>query len=248
MKLCSTSDMELQYIKALVYGDTGIGKTTNSERVGTYVTLGGGTRLVGTCYEEGSLSLPYLPFVEAMRSYVLSRESDDLKKELGSGASDIAKIVSEVRDRVDVEPRESSDPEEDRYRLMQAVTVFLRNASAVQPILIVLEDLHDADRATLDMLIHVARNLSGSRLMIVGTYRDIEVDRSHPLSGALPELRRLAGFSRITLRGLTADEVHRMPSAIADQEVPWGLAEAVHRQTEGNPLFVHEVVRYLLEE
>ena len=79
---------------------------------------------------------------------------------MGSGTSEVARIVSEVRERLPVEPREPGDPEEDRYRLLQAVTDFLRNASLVQPLVIVLEDLHDADQGTLDMLTHVVRNLS----------------------------------------------------------------------------------------
>jgi tetratricopeptide (TPR) repeat protein len=98
------------------------------------------------------------------------------------------------------------------------------------------------------MLGHVARNLADKRMLLVGTYRDVEVDRTHPLSAALAELRRLPAFGRVLLRGLNADEVRRMLSSIAGQEVPWGIAEAVHRQTEGNPLFVQEVVRYLVEE
>ena len=232
----------------MVVGEPGIGKTSLCEQLGTYATLRGGTTLVGHCYEEGSLSLPYLAFVEAMRSYVLAREPESLKEELGSGASEVARIVSEVRERVQVEPSPSGDPEVDRYRLMHAVSSFLRNAAGVQPLVIVLEDLHDADRGTLDKLTHVARNLPGSRLVLVGTYRDVEVDRSHPLSGVLAELRRIASFGRIGLRGLTADEVQRMMSGIAGHDVPWGISEAVFRQTEGNPLFVQEVLRYLVEQ
>ena len=194
------------------------------------------------------MSLPYLAFVEAMRSYVLDRDAEALRDELGSGASDVARIVSEVGERLEVEASAPGEPEEDRYRLFQAVTSFLRNAAAVQPLLIVLEDLHDADRGTLEMLTHVARNLSGARLMIVGTYRDVEVDRAHALSGALAELRRVSSFDRVGLRGLTADEVQRMMAGIAGRDVAWGTSEAVHRQTEGNPLFVQEVLRYLVEE
>src|SRR5207244_2114974 len=151
--------------------------------------------------------------------------------------------------RVQVVPSAASgDGGEDRYRLLQGVSSFLRNAGQVQPLVLVLEDLHDADRGTLDLLQFLARQLAGARLLIVGTYRDVEVDRQHPLSATLAELRRGSSFSRAVLRGLTADEVQRMLSAITGQDVRWALAEAVHRQTEGNPLFVQEVIRYLAEE
>jgi eukaryotic-like serine/threonine-protein kinase len=232
----------------MVVGEPGIGKTALCEQLATYVALRGGRALVGHCYEEGSLSLPYLAFVEALRAYAQTCDVSRLREELGPGAPDVARIVSEVRERLRIEPRPKGDPEEERYRLLQAVSDFLGTAAAAQPLLIILEDLHSADRGTLEMLEHVARNLGDKRLLLVGTYRDIEVDRTHPLSAALAELRRLPHFGRVLLRGLNADEVRRMLSGIAGQDVPWGLAEAVHRQTEGNPLFVQEVVRYLAEE
>jgi predicted ATPase len=114
--------------------------------------------------------------------------------------------------------------------------------------LVILEDLHDADKGTLEMLSYVSRNLANTRLLIVGTYRDVEVDRTHPLSAALAELRRVSTFGRVLLRGLSAEEVGRMLTGITGEEIPFGLAQAVHNQTEGNPLFVQEVVRYLTEE
>jgi len=232
----------------MVTGEPGIGKTALCEQLSTYVTLRGGRTLVGHCYEAGSLSLPYLAFVEALRSYVLSREVKDLREELGSGAADVARIVSEIRERLKIKLRLPKDSEEERYRLLQAVTEFLSNAATIQPMMVVLEDLHDADKGTLDMITHISRNLAGARLLIVGTYRDVELDRSHPLSAALAELRRVSTYGRVHLRGLNADEVRRMLEGITRESVPWGLAEAVHRQTEGNPLFVQEVVRYLVEE
>ena len=232
----------------MVVGEPGIGKTALCEQLATYVSLRNGRTLVGHCYEEGSLSLPYLAFVEVLRDYAQTCDVSRLREELGSGAPDVARIVSEIRERLKIKPRSKGDPQEERYRLLQAVSDFLGSIAAAKPLLIVLEDLHCADRGTLEMLEYVARNVSDKRLLLVGTYRDIEVDRTHPLSDALAELRRLPHFGRVLLRGLNADEVRRMLSAIAGQDVPWGLAGAVHRQTEGNPLFVQEVVRYLAEE
>jgi len=246
---CAFDDaMSGQGSLVMVAGEPGIGKTALCEQLSTYVALRGGKVLVGHCYEEGSLSLPYLAFVEALRSYVLTRDVNGLREELGTGAVDVARIVSDIKERLKVKLRPPGSPEEERYRLMEAVTGFLSNAATVQPLVVILEDLHSSDRGTLEMLTHVSRNLTGNRLLLVGTYRDIEVDRAHPLSGALAELRRISTFGRVVLRGLNTDEVRRMLESITGQDVPWGIAEAVHHQTEGNPLFVQEVVRYLAEE
>lgn len=179
---------------------------------------------------------------------MLQLTDEALRSKLGHGADDLARIVPEIRERLNVQLQSVTDPGEERYRLLQAASDFLRVAAVDQPLLIVLEDLHDADHGTLDMLTRLARNLSGSRLLIIGTYRDVEVDRAHPLANTLVDLRKVTAFERITLRGLTQDEVHRMLQAIAGHDVPWRWAEAVHRQTEGNPLFVQEVMRYLVEE
>jgi tetratricopeptide (TPR) repeat protein/ribosomal protein L40E len=232
----------------MVVGEPGIGKTALCEQTATYVGLRGGLVLIGHCYEKGSLSLPYLPFIEALRSYVLNKGDEELRHELGSGATYVGRIISEVKERFAIELPPPGDPEEDRYRLFESVTGFLKNASTVKPILLILEDLHDADKGTLDLLNHMARHLSGFRLLIIGNYRDVEVDRTHPLSAALAELMRGSLVGRILLRGLTADELQRMLSQITGSEVPYSLSEAIYRQTEGNPLFVQEVVRYLVEE
>ncbi|MGI8554379.1 MAG: ATP-binding protein, partial [Dehalococcoidia bacterium] len=244
----------------MVVGEPGIGKTALCEQLAVHVATRGGRTLAGHCYEAGSLSLPYLPFVEVMRDYVLLREPASLRRELGANAGLIARLVPEVWERrggegvggrgsgVGQDDGAGASAEEDRYRLLQAVASFLRSAAGVQPLVLVLEDLHDADRGTLDLLTFLARNLQGARLLLVGTYRDVEVDRAHPLSSTLAELRRVASFSRLLLHGLTAEEVQRMIGGITEREGSWALAEPVHRQTEGNPLFVQEVVRYLAEE
>src|SRR5262249_22674218 len=153
-----------------------------------------------------------------------------------------------VRDRVPIPGRPPSDPEHERWRLFQSISDFLRSASRDQPLVLVLEDLHDADRGTLELLLHLSRNLHDARLLLLGTYRDVEVDRTHPLSGTLAELRRSSHFLRLPLQGLTAAEVQHMLASISQQDVPWRLAELVHRRTEGNPLFVQELLRFLIEQ
>ncbi|HEU0073408.1 MAG TPA: AAA family ATPase [Dehalococcoidia bacterium] len=231
-----------------VVGEPGIGKTALCAQLASYVASRGGRTLLGHCYQEGSPSPPYIAFVEVIRSHVVELNLDDLRDNLGSGAEEVSRIVPEVRDLLQAEPRAASDPEEDRWRLLNAVTAFLRSAASAQPLAVVLEDLHWADSGTLDLLLHVARNLQDSCLLIVGTYRDEEVNRTHPLSTTLEELRRTGNFLRLPLRGLTVDEVHRMYEAIRENPVPLGQAELVHNQTEGNPLFVQEVLRYLVDE
>jgi DNA-binding CsgD family transcriptional regulator len=231
----------------LLVGEPGIGKTALCERLAEHVTALGGRSVVGHCYEEGSLSLPYLPFVEALRAYVQTSTIEALRTQLGSGAAEVARIVEAVQERLAVELRPPGDPEQDRWRLLRAVTDFLRKAAAAQPLLLIVDDLQDADRGTLDLLLFLAHNLQDAHLLVLGTYRDVEVDRVQPLSTALAELRRAAPLNRLALRGLSVEDVRQLLGNLAVPGASWGLAEAVHLQTEGNPLFVHEVARHILE-
>jgi predicted ATPase len=106
----------------------------------------------------------------------------------------------------------------------------------------VLEDLHDADRGTLDLLLYLARNLHGARILVVGTYRDVEVDRAHPLSAALTELHRASNVGRVQLHGLSTVEVQQLLAEASQHTIPQPFAELVQRQTEGNPLSVRRCV------
>jgi class 3 adenylate cyclase len=242
----------------LVAGDAGIGKTRLAEEAAVYARLHGVQVLWGRCY-EAEATLPYIPFVEAIRQYVQTRPSEALRQELGYGAADVARLVSAVRQRLPDLPAameaggqlSGGDPAQDRYRLFESVTAFLLNAAAVAPIMLVLDDLHWADKPSLLLLQHVARRLAGSRLLILGTYRDVEVDRQHPLSEALMRLRRERSFERIALRGLTLEEMTALLASAAQQDLnndaDMPVVRALHRQSEGNPFFVEEIVRHLVE-
>jgi DNA-binding CsgD family transcriptional regulator len=231
----------------LLVGEPGIGKTSLSEELCRLVAAAGGRSLVGHCYEEGSFRPPYQPFVEVIAAYLHGLDSEALQAELGSSAADLARIVPTLRESLCVSPPPPGDAEEDRWRLLQAATDLLHSAAARHPLLLVLEDLHDADRGTLDLLLYVARNLHGARVLVVGTYRDVEVDRAHPLSAARTELHRASNVARVQLHGLSTDEVQRLLAETSQNTIPQPFAELVQRQTEGNPLFVRETLRFVID-
>ncbi|MCH8909387.1 MAG: AAA family ATPase, partial [Chloroflexi bacterium] len=232
-----------------IVGEPGIGKTRTSLELETYAGLRNAQVLWGKCYEGGGAP-PYWPWVQAIRSYVATHEPDDLRREMGSTASVISEIVPDVKERLpDVqEPVKLDDPESARFRLFDSIATFLKNAGQVKPIMLVLDDLHWADKPSLLLLEFVARELASSRVMIVGTYRDMELNRRHPLSVTLGDLTRERLFERVLLRGLTRQDVSRFVEIAAGTAPPRGLIDAIHTQTEGNPLFITETVRLLIQE
>ncbi|MCH8282927.1 MAG: AAA family ATPase, partial [Chloroflexi bacterium] len=139
-------------------------------------------------------------------------------------------------------------PEQARVRLLDSIATFLKTASQRQPLVLVLDDLHWADQPSLLLLQFVARELGGTRLLLIGTYRDMELSRQHPLAEALGELTRERLFQRVLLRGLSEQDVARFIDVATGVAPPRGLVSAVYTQTEGNPLFVTEVVRLLVQE
>ncbi len=235
----------------MVAGEPGIGKTRLSQEAGAYARERGGQVLVGRCY-EGEAASPYSPFVEVIREYVSTRPNDALKAEMGDGASALGTLLPEICKRVpDVAHPPTADPDAERMRLFDAVAAFLVNASQANPIMLQLEDLHWGDKPSLLLLQYLARRFKGSRLIVVGTYRDVELDRSHRLSTVLAELKHERLYQRVLLRGLSEPEVKELIEAISQQQTAEGrgatFVRAMLRETEGNPFFIEEVLRHLVE-
>jgi class 3 adenylate cyclase/tetratricopeptide (TPR) repeat protein len=231
----------------MIVGEPGIGKTRLAEELTTYAALRGAQVCWGRCF-EGELGAPYLPFVEAFRAYVRERPDDELRAQLSTAAPEIAMLVSDVRERFpDLPHSPPLEGDAERLRLFEGVTTFLHNAATAQPIMLVLDDLHWADKPSLLLLQYLARNLVRDRVLLVGSYRDVELDRAHPLADAVVTLRRERLYERILLRGLPRDDVKVLIEVIGDQETPDEFADLVHRETEGNPFFVAEILRHLAE-
>jgi class 3 adenylate cyclase len=226
-------------------GEPGIGKTRTSEEISTYAGLRGAQVLWGRCY-EGEGAPTYWPWVQIVRSYVGERDPAALLSEMGGGASVIADVVSEVRERLPgLQPAAPLGAEEARFRLFDTLTSFFKNASRQHPLVLILDDLHWADKPSLMLLQFLGRELTGSRILVVGTYRDVELGRRHPLADALAELSRAELSQRVLLRGLEERDVARFIELSSGREAPAALVTAVYRETEGNPFFVQEVVQLL---
>ena len=221
---------------AMLVGEPGIGKSRMAEEVATYAGLRGAQVLWGRCYEEqGAPS--YWPWVQAIRSHVRVRDPDALRSEMGAGAADIGEIVSDVRERLpDLEkPLSTDSPEEARFRLFDSITSFFKSASRSSPLLLILDDLQWADAPSLLLLRFVARELVGTRLLIVGTYRDVDLSRQHPLAMALGELTRESPFQRVILRGLTREDVENFLEVMTGLTAPPGLVDAVYHANRREP-------------
>jgi len=232
---------------AMVVGDAGIGKTRLLQEFATYARLRGAQVLWGAAY-EGEARLPYGPVAEALRDYVSRTSVETLRLAVTEGSSVLAALAPEVKVKLpDLPEPPPVAAEAEAYRLFQEVTEFLKNASTSAPLLLVLEDLQWADKGSCSLLQHLARRLAGSRMLVAISCREAELEPSHPLREALPHLRRESGFWELPLKGLRESEVRELITVLAEQELPQPLVLALHQETEGNPFFVQETLKHLIE-
>jgi len=231
----------------LVAGEPGVGKTTLVEQLVSEAKIRGAEVLWGRSY-EGEIGAPYLAFAECFRGHVRGQPADEVREDLGGVAPEIATMVSEVREKFgDVPTLPRLEGSAERLRLFEAVVAFLRATARRRPLVLVLDDLHWADEPTLLLLQYLARNLDRDRVLLVGTYRDMELDRTHPLSETIASLRRGDLMERVLLRGLEREEVAALIEATGGQPPPASFVDAVYEVSEGNPFFVAEILRNLVE-
>ncbi|MBK5288785.1 MAG: AAA family ATPase, partial [Acidimicrobiia bacterium] len=233
----------------LIAGEPGMGKTRLASEFAQRAHGDGALVLFGRCDEE--LGISYQPFVEALTHHATFLDGD-LLSDLGAHPAELTRLVPELNDRfAGIGDRATSgDAEVDQYRLFEAVDSWLAAAAGTKGLVLVLDDIHWAARPTLLMLRHVLRSSTQARLIIVATYRDTDLDRTHPLADLLADLRRVPEVERIPLGGLDRRGVEDLMEAVNQAELDGSareLAVAVHAETEGNPFFVGELLRHLAE-
>lgn len=231
----------------LLAGEPGIGKSRLAEELAKRARERGARVLVGRCWEAGGAPA-YWPWVQSLRAYVRSGDPQMLRAQLGRGAPDVAQLLPELRELFpDVQERTPRESEAARFRLFDATASFLRNVAEAQPLVLVLDDLHVADVPSVLLLRFVAAELEESRILVVGAYRDVDLPPDHPVAAALADLARQAA-ARFQLKGLAEADVSTFIELSTGLTPPPSAVATIRRETEGNPLFVGEVVRLLASE
>ena len=232
----------------MIEGALGVGKTRIAAEFAAEASARGFVTLVGSCYDREN-SLPFNPFVEILESAMAQSTSQEaFRTALGNDAGEMARLMPQLRRLFpDIPPPLELSPEQSRRILFNAVVELLGRTAANGPMLLLFEDLHWADEGTLSLLNHIARSISKLPVLMLGTFRDNEIDSSGPLAQTLDELLRIHMLERINLRGLPQSGVVEMIRALSGKEPPQAVVNLIFSGTDGNPFFIEELFRHLVE-
>jgi class 3 adenylate cyclase len=234
----------------LIAGEPGIGKTRLVAELARRIYGEGALVLYGRSDEE--FGVAYQPFVEALFPYVAGCPIEELREQVGTDGADLARLLPGLSDRLALggQGEDEDGPETGRYRMFEAINALLSRLSITTPVLLVLDDLQWAAKPTLLLVRQLVRSTDRRRLLVVGTFRDTDLDRTHPLAGMMADLRREHQVERLDLKGLDRAEVSEFVETAAGHSLDASIAavaEAVYVETEGNPFFVGQLLRHLTE-
>jgi DNA-binding SARP family transcriptional activator len=232
----------------LISGEPGVGKTRLAQELIDHARQTGATILRGGCYEYEATT-PYLPFVEALRDWVRTQSAAALRTLAHAVAPELAKLAPEIEVKLGLTtPNPPLPPNEERLRLFDNVARFLQGLAAGRGLLLFIDDLHWADMGTLSLLHYILRHTRTERLLILAAYRDVELAHSHPLASALVDWNRERLTSPIALQRLSQEETAAFVATLLGQaSMAPGFPGIIYRETEGNPFFIEEVIKSLIE-
>lgn len=231
----------------LIGGEPGIGKSRLADELATRARVGGAHVLWGRCW-EGAGAPAYWPWIQALRAYLRAVDPAAARRHLAEGAADLAQMVPEISAIVPGLPAAAPDSDAARFQLFDSTASFLRSIALERPIVLVLDDLHAGDTPSILLLRFLATQLSDMRIVVLGTYRNVELTAEHPLTAALAEVARQPATRIHALRGLRQDVVTRLIESATGVAPAARLAREMWRETSGNPLFLGEAARLLHSE
>ncbi|MFZ0249627.1 MAG: BTAD domain-containing putative transcriptional regulator [Acidimicrobiales bacterium] len=223
----------------LVDGDPGIGKTRLVAELARRVETQGALVLWGRCDEDPVA--PFQPFAEALGRYFQSLSADRISRMPDWQLSELSRLVLRLREYAPLLEDEGGDPDSERFRFFEAVTATLNELSANGTTLLVIDDLHAADQPTLLLLRHVLHGTDEAKLGVVGLFIDTEVPPDHRLRAMLADFRSVHPVATVHLQGLSGAAVEELVQGWPD--APADLVPQLCRLTDGNPLFLDELLR-----
>ncbi len=229
----------------LISGEPGIGKTRLMREVSAYVEISGGQTLVGECFAEGNT--PYAPFEQIVRS--ASQRNPVIGHKLPEFVmADLITLAPGLRiSYPDIQPNPPLDPQTEQQRLFENFVAFCKALSDETPTMLVVDDAHWADSGTLALLLHLARRTRRQRLLLLATYREVELDEARPFNDVLMELSREGLATRVKLSRLDKEQTRELLANLFDEEITPEFLDGIYRETEGNPFFVEEVCKALVD-
>jgi DNA-binding CsgD family transcriptional regulator/tetratricopeptide (TPR) repeat protein len=230
---------------ALVGGEAGVGKTRLTRELASLAAGQGCCVLTGQCVELGGEGLPLAPLVDALRTLARTMPPDLLADVLGPAAPALARLLPELgRATASADspsPGALGSDDMSKAQLLEHVLGTLDRLSGVRPVLLAVEDLHWADRSTLDLIAFLFRSLRHSRVMIAVTYRSDELHRRHPLRPLLTSWERDRSINRVGLSRFSRDEVAAQLGAILGQRPATAVTDTVFDRSGGNAYLVEEL-------
>jgi DNA-binding CsgD family transcriptional regulator len=224
----------------LIAGDAGVGKTRLLLELSVRAENHGARVLVGGCMEAGDVGLPYVPFVDAFRDLGTRPGEAEVAAPLAAAVPSLGRLLPELA--TDAGPAPPPGDGFERVQLFDGVLSLLVRLSELAPLLLIIEDLHWADRSTRDLLAFLIRTLRGGRVALVASYRSDELNRRHPLRPLLAELVRVPDLERIDLAPFGRAELAEHLQAVAGQPVPPAVVDRILARSEGNAFYAEELV------
>ena len=230
-----------------LHGEAGVGKTRLMRELATYAQSKDATVLMGRSSEERS---PYAPWIEVTREYISQAPGELLRRMLGTHVSDFARLIPDIAAKVGtVPPSKSLGEQQDRIRLFESISHFLISISRETPLLLLFDDLQWADQASLDLLEYFVRSTGNLRILVACAYRAEDAGPDSLLHKMLAKLNRDRLLESLPVRSLRQEDTVKLIEQIfGEKQANNEFTDLIHKTTGGNPFFVEEVLRSLVDD